>query len=113
HEPSILLPYEEQRKAWSHAVYFCSQQAICYQRQLESRRAAMMSLMRYNANQSKLVTQMVEQYHKFTAHMELFVACHEFDIDLYQKQAASGGVSSDNMYKSWLKLKEDCEKYQL
>ncbi|XP_077998979.1 inhibitor of nuclear factor kappa-B kinase subunit alpha-like [Glandiceps talaboti] len=111
-EPQTLMPYEEQRKTWAHALYFCGQLILSYQRQLGAQRAAMMSLLRLNSNLSKVKGQMIEDYHKVTALVDFFTTSHQVDVESYNDQA-EGGVTSDKLYNSWKKMGEDVQKYTL
>ncbi|XP_070544860.1 inhibitor of nuclear factor kappa-B kinase subunit alpha-like [Ptychodera flava] len=111
-EPQTMLLFEDQKKTWAQALYFCCQQTLCYQRQLQGQRAAMMSLWRLNANLSKMKAQMIEDSHKVTALIEFFKKSHQFDLESYKTQAKSG-IASDKLFRSWEKMEEDLAKYQL
>ncbi|XP_013406195.1 inhibitor of nuclear factor kappa-B kinase subunit alpha [Lingula anatina] len=110
-EPKTLMPYQDQKKTWGHAVYFCMEQAKDYKRLLQAQRAAMLNLLRNNSIFTKLKTQMTTEITKLMAKIDFSKESITQDIERYEEQERSGGLSSEKLKKSWTMMKEEIMKY--
>ncbi|XP_041364104.1 inhibitor of nuclear factor kappa-B kinase subunit alpha-like [Gigantopelta aegis] len=110
-QPTTLLPGNEQRKAWAHAVYFCQEQNTEYKRLILGQRAAMLNLLRTNSQFLKLKSKMSSDIGQLLAQKDHFKQSLDFDVAQYKEQAQSGGISSARMYAKWMKTYEDIETF--
>ncbi|XP_022110319.1 inhibitor of nuclear factor kappa-B kinase subunit alpha-like [Acanthaster planci] len=99
-EPKTLLNYNDRKKCWGQAVFFCSQQAREASRLLEGARASMLCIMRLNHQLTGLHKDMMGQMHKLEAKQDMFRSSLEFDIDSYAVQSPTG-ITSEKMFRSW------------
>ncbi|XP_038062253.1 inhibitor of nuclear factor kappa-B kinase subunit alpha-like [Patiria miniata] len=99
-EPKTLLSYNDRKKCWGQAVYFCNQQAKEASRLLEGARASMLCTMRLNHQLTDLHKDMMSQMHKLEAKQDMFRSSLEFDIDSYAVQSPTG-ITSEKMFRSW------------
>ncbi|XP_071808745.1 inhibitor of nuclear factor kappa-B kinase subunit alpha-like [Asterias amurensis] len=99
-EPKIMLAYTDRKRAFAHAVFFCSQQAKEASRLLEGARAAMLCLMRLNGHLTDVHKQMMSHMQKLEAKLEMFHFSLEYDVTSYAVQA-SKGITSEKMFRNW------------
>ncbi|VDI31817.1 inhibitor of nuclear factor kappa-B kinase subunit alpha [Mytilus galloprovincialis] len=108
-EPTIILTYQEMKKAWGEAVYYCSQQLLDYKRLILSQRASMLSLLRTNSEFVKLKNIMINEWEQLLSKKNYFKESLAFDIDHYKYYVSNGGHQSNDMFQSWLQSGEDID----
>ncbi|XP_063814714.1 inhibitor of nuclear factor kappa-B kinase subunit alpha [Pseudophryne corroboree] len=93
------------RKVWAEAVHYVSGLKEDYIRLFQGQRAAMLSLLRYNTNLTKMKNTMVSASQQLDAKLQFFKKSIEIDLERYSDQMAYG-ISSEKMLRAW-KEKED------
>uniref|UniRef100_K1PV24 Inhibitor of nuclear factor kappa-B kinase subunit alpha n=1 Tax=Magallana gigas TaxID=29159 RepID=K1PV24_MAGGI len=112
-EPTIVLPFQEQKKAWAEAVYFCNQQVVDFRRLIQSQRAAMLSMLRTHNDFAKREKKMVSNCEHLVSKLDYF---EEWQVhakrctELYQemRQAGKGGREEYKDHKPMVKLVVKC-----
>ncbi|XP_075073155.1 inhibitor of nuclear factor kappa-B kinase subunit alpha [Mixophyes fleayi] len=99
------LPILQLRKVWAEAVHYVSGLKEDYSRLFQGQRAAMLSLLRYNTNLTKMKNTMVSASQQLEAKLQFFKKSIEIDLERYSDQMAYG-ISSEKMLRAW-KEKED------
>ncbi|KAL3877400.1 hypothetical protein ACJMK2_035111 [Sinanodonta woodiana] len=111
-EPTVMIPYQEQKRAWAEAVYYCYEQAQDLKRLILSQRAAMLSLLRTDSTFVKAKTQMMHERDKLLAKIDFFEESHQHDINLYKEQANNDGIVSEMIFRKWQKKNEEVQSFK-
>ncbi|XP_042648451.1 inhibitor of nuclear factor kappa-B kinase subunit alpha isoform X2 [Tyto alba] len=104
-DSKIQLPIPQLRKVWAEAVHYVIGLKEDYGRLFQGQRAAMLSLLRYNANLIKMKNNMVSASQQLKAKLEFFHQSIRLDLDRYSDQMAYG-ISSEKMLKAWKEMEE-------
>ncbi|XP_074686211.1 inhibitor of nuclear factor kappa-B kinase subunit alpha isoform X6 [Strix aluco] len=104
-DSKIQLPIPQLRKVWAEAVHYVIGLKEDYSRLFQGQRAAMLSLLRYNANLIKMKNNMVSASQQLKAKLEFFHQSIRLDLDRYSDQMAYG-ISSEKMLKAWKEMEE-------
>ncbi|XP_064001026.1 inhibitor of nuclear factor kappa-B kinase subunit alpha isoform X1 [Pogoniulus pusillus] len=104
-DSKIQLPIPQLRKVWAEAVHYVIGLKEDYSRLFQGQRAAMLSLLRYNANLIKMKNNMVSASQQLKAKLEFFHQSIHLDLERYSDQMAYG-ISSEKMLKAWKEMKE-------
>nr|XP_033796145.1 inhibitor of nuclear factor kappa-B kinase subunit alpha isoform X2 [Geotrypetes seraphini] len=104
-DSKIQLPLVQLRKVWAEAVHYVSGLKDDYSRLFQGHRAAMLSLLRYNANLTKLKNTMVSASQQLKAKLDFFQQSIQIDLDRYSDQMAYG-ISSEKMLRAWKEMEE-------
>ncbi|XP_078094610.1 LOW QUALITY PROTEIN: inhibitor of nuclear factor kappa-B kinase subunit beta [Mustelus asterias] len=89
-DPKKILTYHQLRKSWGqswHEIRSLKENCIRLQ---QGQRAAMMSLLRYNSNLSKLKTTMLSSCQQLKAKLDFFRVSIQIDLEKYSEQMAFG-----------------------
>ncbi|XP_078319529.1 inhibitor of nuclear factor kappa-B kinase subunit alpha-like [Crassostrea virginica] len=108
-DAKTALPYNEQKRAWAEAVYFCAQQVVDFRRLIQSQRAAMLSLLRKNSSFMKMKSNMVSSCDHLLSKMQYFKECLEHDLSLYEIQKPNGMHYAENVVAKWRKVGEEID----
>ncbi|XP_064601386.1 inhibitor of nuclear factor kappa-B kinase subunit alpha-like [Liolophura sinensis] len=109
-EPNTLLPYQEQRRAWAESVCFCQEQVTDLKTLILAQRAAILDVLRVNTKFLQKKTEMMQDIGQLQAKGDFFRMSLQHDIQRYNDQAASGGITSSSMYAKWKKMGEDLKQ---
>ncbi|KAM6347289.1 inhibitor of nuclear factor kappa-B kinase subunit alpha isoform 5-T6 [Alca torda] len=104
-DSKIQLPIPQLRKVWAEAVHYVIGLKEDYSRLFQGQRAAMLSLLRYNANLIKMKNNMVSASQQLKAKLEFFHQSIRLDLERYSDQMAYG-ISSEKMLKAWKEMQE-------
>ncbi|KAM4033758.1 inhibitor of nuclear factor kappa-B kinase subunit alpha isoform 2-T3 [Anomaloglossus baeobatrachus] len=99
------LPVMQLRKVWAEAVHYVSGLKEDYSRLFQGQRAAMLSLLRYNTNLTKMKNTMVSASQQLEAKLQFFKKSIEIDLERYSDQMAYG-ISSEKMLRAWKEMEE-------
>lgn len=112
-DPTTLLPYAEQKKAWAECVFFCAEQLVDYKRLILSQRAAMLSLLRTNSDFIHLKSKMVNECDHLMEKLKFFQESLKYDMACYRDQAANGGIPNfDGLFDRWIQSGGAMDKHQ-
>lgn len=111
-DPSIIIPFEEQKKAWAESVHFCEEQFRDFRRMILSQRAAMLSLLRNDSIFVKTKNTMINDMDQLLAKIQYFKASLDHDVMFYKQLEKEQGMSSDNMFSKWKKMDEDVDSFK-
>lgn len=89
-DSKIQLPIPQLRKVWAEAVHYVIGLKEDYSRLFQGQRAAMLSLLRYNANLIKMKNNMVSASQQLKAKLEFFHQSIRLDLERYSDQMAYG-----------------------
>ncbi|XP_057268327.1 inhibitor of nuclear factor kappa-B kinase subunit alpha isoform X3 [Pezoporus wallicus] len=89
-DSKIQLPVSQLRKVWAEAVHYVIGLKEDYSRLFQGQRAAMLSLLRYNANLIKMKNNMVSASQQLKAKLEFFHQSIRLDLERYSDQMAYG-----------------------
>ncbi|XP_053548130.1 inhibitor of nuclear factor kappa-B kinase subunit alpha [Bombina bombina] len=101
----IQLPIPQLRKVWAEAVHYVSGLKEDYSRLFQGQRAAMLSLLRYNTNLTKVKNTMVSASQQLEAKLQFFKKSIEIDLERYSDQMAYG-ISSEKMLRAWKEMED-------
>uniref|UniRef100_K1QDD6 IkappaB kinase n=1 Tax=Magallana gigas TaxID=29159 RepID=K1QDD6_MAGGI len=104
-EPTIVLPFQEQKKAWAEAVYFCNQQVVDFRRLIQSQRAAMLSMLRTHNDFAKREKKMVSNCEHLVSKLDYFEEWQvhlQHDLELY---------GAEKVVAKWKKVGEEMKLY--
>ncbi|KAM7102256.1 inhibitor of nuclear factor kappa-B kinase subunit alpha-like isoform 2-T2 [Ciconia maguari] len=104
-DSKIQLPIPQLRKVWAEAVHYVIGLKEDYSRLFQGQRAAMLSLLRYNANLIKMKNNMVSASQQLKAKLEFFHQSIHLDLERYSDQMAYG-ISSEKMLKAWKEMED-------
>nr|XP_008115965.1 PREDICTED: inhibitor of nuclear factor kappa-B kinase subunit alpha [Anolis carolinensis] len=104
-DSKIQLPILQLRKIWAEAVYYVIGLKEDYSRLFQGQRAAMLSLLRYNANLTKMKNNMVSASQQLRAKLKFFQQSIHLDLERYSDQMTYG-ISSEKMLKAWKEMEE-------
>ncbi|XP_069125101.1 inhibitor of nuclear factor kappa-B kinase subunit alpha-like isoform X2 [Argopecten irradians] len=111
-DPTTLLPYPEQKKAWAECVFFCAENVTDYKRLILSQRAAMLSLLRTNSEFIRLKSKMVNECDYLMAKIKFFQQSLKHDMACYKDQMTNGVLcDSGELFQRWLQSGEDMDEY--
>uniref|UniRef100_A0A8C8SY83 Inhibitor of nuclear factor kappa-B kinase subunit alpha n=1 Tax=Pelusios castaneus TaxID=367368 RepID=A0A8C8SY83_9SAUR len=102
-DSKIQLPISQLRKVWAEAVHYVTGLKEDYSRLFQGQRAAMLSLLRYNANLIKMKNNMISASQQLKAKLEFFHQSIHLDLERYSDQMAYG-ISSEKMLKAWKEM---------
>nr|XP_009681499.1 PREDICTED: inhibitor of nuclear factor kappa-B kinase subunit alpha isoform X1 [Struthio camelus australis] len=108
-DSKIQLPVSQLRKVWAEAVHYVIGLKEDYSRLFQGQRAAMLSLLRYNANLIKMKNNMVSASQQLKAKLEFFHQSIHLDLERYSDQMAYGicmCLASEKMLKAWKEMEE-------
>nr|XP_056705350.1 inhibitor of nuclear factor kappa-B kinase subunit alpha [Euleptes europaea] len=111
-DSKIQLPILRLRKIWAEAVHYVMGLKEDYSRLFQGQRAAMLSLLRYNANLTKMKNNMVSASQQLKAKLRFFQQSIHLDLERYSDQMTYG-ISSEKMLKAWKEMEEkalQCEE---
>ncbi|XP_042313530.1 inhibitor of nuclear factor kappa-B kinase subunit alpha isoform X2 [Sceloporus undulatus] len=111
-DSKIQLPILQLRKIWAEAVHYVIGLKEDYSRLFQGQRAAMLSLLRYNANLTKMKNNMVSASQQLKAKLKFFQQSIHLDLERYRDQMTYG-ISSEKMLKAWKEMKgkaSQCEQ---
>ncbi|XP_078319526.1 inhibitor of nuclear factor kappa-B kinase subunit alpha-like [Crassostrea virginica] len=111
-EPTTVLPFQEQKRAWAEAVYFCAQQVVDFRRLIQSQRAAMLSLLRKNTEFVKLEKIMISSCEHLMSKLEYFEECLQQDLQMYDIQIEDGGICAEKVVAKWRKVGDEMKLYK-
>ncbi|KAG8552631.1 hypothetical protein GDO81_004616 [Engystomops pustulosus] len=104
-DSKALLPILQLRKVWAEAVHYVSGLKEDYSRLFQGQRAAMLSLLRYNTNLTKMKNTMVSASQQLEAKLQFFKKSIEIDLERYSDQMAFG-ISSEKMLRAWREMED-------
>ncbi|XP_072484563.1 inhibitor of nuclear factor kappa-B kinase subunit alpha isoform X1 [Notamacropus eugenii] len=104
-DSKIQLPVMQLRRVWAEAVHYVSGLKEDYSRLFQGQRAAMLSLLRYNANLTKMKNTMISASQQLKAKLRFFHQSIQLDLDRYSDQMTYG-ISSEKMLKAWKEMEE-------
>ncbi|XP_068927389.1 inhibitor of nuclear factor kappa-B kinase subunit alpha isoform X1 [Petaurus breviceps papuanus] len=104
-DSKIQLPVIRLRRVWAEAVHYVSGLKEDYSRLFQGQRAAMLSLLRYNANLTKMKNTMISASQQLKAKLQFFHQSIQLDLDRYSDQMTYG-ISSEKMLKAWKEMEE-------
>ncbi|KAM9068822.1 inhibitor of nuclear factor kappa-B kinase subunit alpha isoform X1 [Sarcophilus harrisii] len=104
-DSKIQLPVMQLRRVWAEAVHYVSGLKEDYSRLFQGQRAAMLSLLRYNANLTKMKNTMISASQQLKAKLQFFHQSIQLDLDRYSDQMTYG-ISSEKMLKAWKEMEE-------
>ncbi|XP_041065346.1 inhibitor of nuclear factor kappa-B kinase subunit beta isoform X1 [Carcharodon carcharias] len=107
-DPKKLLTYHQLRRSWGqswHVIRSLKENCIRLQ---QGQRAAMMSLLRYNSNLSKLKTTMLSRCQQLKAKLDFFRVSIQIDLEKYSEQMAFG-ITSEKMITAWNEMQLKAE----
>ncbi|XP_074088720.1 inhibitor of nuclear factor kappa-B kinase subunit alpha isoform X2 [Macrotis lagotis] len=104
-DSKIQLPVMQLRRVWAEAVHYVSGLKEDYSRLFQGQRAAMLSLLRYNANLTKMKNTMISASQQLKAKLQFFHQSIQLDLDKYSDQMTYG-ISSEKMLKAWKEMEE-------
>ncbi|XP_055517677.1 inhibitor of nuclear factor kappa-B kinase subunit alpha [Leucoraja erinacea] len=107
-DAKIMLPNAQLRKVWGEAVNYVCGLKEDYSRLFQGQRAAMLSLLRYNNNLTKMKTTMFSNSQQLKARLDFFQSSIKLDLEKYSEQMAYG-ISSEKMLKAWKEMEEKAE----
>ncbi|XP_072347733.1 inhibitor of nuclear factor kappa-B kinase subunit alpha [Scyliorhinus torazame] len=107
-DAKIMLPNVQLRKVWGEAVNYVCGLKEDYSRLFQGQRAAMLSLLRYNNNLTKMKTTMFSNSQQLKAKLDFFQSSIGLDLVKYREQMAYG-ISSEKMLKAWKEMEEKAE----
>ncbi|XP_078421822.1 inhibitor of nuclear factor kappa-B kinase subunit beta isoform X6 [Cetorhinus maximus] len=111
-DPKKLLTYHQLRRSWGqswHVIRSLKENCIRLQ---QGQRAAMMSLLRYNSNLSKLKTTMLSRCQQLKAKLDFFRVSIQIDLEKYSEQMAFGiseYSASEKMITAWNEMQLKAE----
>lgn len=109
-DSKIQLPVTQLRKVWAEAVHYVSGLKEDYSRLFQGQRAAMLSLLRYNANLTKMKNTLISASQQLKAKLEFFRKSIQLDLERYSEQMTYG-ISSEKMLKAWKEMEEKAIHY--
>uniref|UniRef100_A0A4X1U4M9 Inhibitor of nuclear factor kappa-B kinase subunit alpha n=1 Tax=Sus scrofa TaxID=9823 RepID=A0A4X1U4M9_PIG len=109
-DSKIQLPIIQLRKVWAEAVHYVSGLKEDYSRLFQGQRAAMLSLLRYNANLTKMKNTLISASQQLKAKLEFFHKSIQLDLERYSEQMTYG-ISSEKMLKAWKEMEEKAIHY--
>ncbi|XP_012579353.1 PREDICTED: inhibitor of nuclear factor kappa-B kinase subunit alpha isoform X3 [Condylura cristata] len=109
-DSKIQLPIIQLRKVWAEAVHYVSGLKEDYSRLFQGQRAAMLSLLRYNANLTKMKNMLISASQQLKAKLEFFHKSIQLDLERYSEQMTYG-ISSEKMLKAWKEMEEKAIHY--
>ncbi|XP_060027470.1 inhibitor of nuclear factor kappa-B kinase subunit alpha isoform X3 [Erinaceus europaeus] len=109
-DSKIQLPIIQLRKVWAEAVNYVSGLKEDYSRLFQGQRAAMLSLLRYNANLTKMKNTLISASQQLKAKLEFFHKSIQLDLERYSEQMTYG-ISSEKMLKAWKEMEEKAIHY--
>ncbi|XP_023564805.1 inhibitor of nuclear factor kappa-B kinase subunit alpha [Octodon degus] len=109
-DSKIQLPIVQLRKVWAEAVHYVSGLKEDYSRLFQGQRAAMLSLLRYNANLTKMKNTLISASQQLKAKLEFFHKSIQLDLERYSEQMTYG-ISSEKMLKAWKEMEEKAIHY--
>uniref|UniRef100_A0A8D2L5K5 Inhibitor of nuclear factor kappa-B kinase subunit alpha n=1 Tax=Varanus komodoensis TaxID=61221 RepID=A0A8D2L5K5_VARKO len=89
-DSEIQLPILQLRKIWAEAVHYVIGLKEDYSRLFQGQRAAMLSLLRYNANLTKMKNNMVSASQQLKAKLKFFHQSISLDLERYSDQMTYG-----------------------
>ncbi|KAJ6661716.1 hypothetical protein lerEdw1_013238, partial [Lerista edwardsae] len=104
-DSKIQLPIVQLQKIWAEAVHYVIGLKEDYSRLFQGQRAAMLSLLRYNANLTKMKNNMVSASQQLKAKLKFFQQSIHLDLERYSDQMTYG-ISSEKMLKAWKEMEE-------
>ncbi|XP_063160687.1 inhibitor of nuclear factor kappa-B kinase subunit alpha [Candoia aspera] len=111
-DSKIQLPIFQLRKIWAEAVHYVIGLKEDYSRLFQGQRAAMLSLLRYNTNLTKMKNNMISASQQLKAKLKFFQQSIHLDLERYSDQMTYG-ISSEKMLKAWKDMEEkalQCEE---
>lgn len=111
-DPAIIIPFEEQKKAWAESVHFCEEQFRDFRRMILSQRAAMLNLLRNDSIFVKTKNTMINEQDQLMAKIQYFKASLDHDVMFYKQLEKDGSISSDSMFAKWKKMDEDVDSFK-
>ncbi|XP_069423289.1 inhibitor of nuclear factor kappa-B kinase subunit alpha isoform X1 [Ovis canadensis] len=109
-DSKIQLPIIQLRKVWAEAVHYVSGLKEDYSRLFQGQRAAMLSLLRYNTNLTKMKNTLISASQQLKAKLEFFHKSIQLDLERYSEQMTYG-ISSEKMLKAWKEMEEKAIHY--
>nr|KAF6303561.1 component of inhibitor of nuclear factor kappa B kinase complex [Myotis myotis] len=109
-DSKIQLPIIQLRKVWAEAVHYVSGLKEDYSRLFQGQRAAMLSLLRYNTNLTKMKNALISASQQLKAKLEFFHKSIQLDLERYSEQMTYG-ISSEKMLKAWKEMEEKAIHY--
>nr|KAF6455381.1 component of inhibitor of nuclear factor kappa B kinase complex [Rousettus aegyptiacus] len=109
-DSKIQLPIIQLRKVWAEAVHYVSGLKEDYSRLFQGQRAAMLSLLRYNTNLTKMKNTLISASQQLKAKLEFFHKSIQLDLERYSEQMTYG-ISSEKMLKAWKEMEEKAVHY--
>ncbi|KAF4019166.1 hypothetical protein G4228_010756 [Cervus hanglu yarkandensis] len=109
-DSKIQLPVIQLRKVWAEAVHYVSGLKEDYSRLFQGQRAAMLSLLRYNTNLTKMKNTLISASQQLKAKLEFFHKSIQLDLERYSEQMTYG-ISSEKMLKAWKEMEEKAIHY--
>ncbi|KAM8923760.1 inhibitor of nuclear factor kappa-B kinase subunit alpha [Pelodytes ibericus] len=104
-DSKVQLPITQMRKVWAEAVHYVSGLKEDYSRLYQGQRAAMLSLLRYNTNLTKMKNSMVSASQQLEAKLRFFKQSIDLDLERYSDQMAYG-ISSEKMLRAWKEMED-------
>ncbi|KAE8593725.1 hypothetical protein XENTR_v10019287 [Xenopus tropicalis] len=104
-DSKVQLPIPQLRKVWAEAVHYVSGLKEDYSRLFQGQRAAMLSLLRFNTNLTKMKNTMVSASQQLGAKLQFFKRSIEIDLERYSDQMAYG-ISSEKMLRAWKEMED-------
>lgn len=104
-DSKIQLPIVQLQKIWAEAVHYVIGLKEDYSRLFQGQRAAMLSLLRYNANLTKMKNNMVSASQQLKAKLKFFQQSIHLDLERYSDQMTYG-ISSEKMLKAWKEMED-------
>uniref|UniRef100_A0A4W3IGT7 Inhibitor of nuclear factor kappa-B kinase subunit alpha n=1 Tax=Callorhinchus milii TaxID=7868 RepID=A0A4W3IGT7_CALMI len=89
-DAKVLLPNVQLRKVWGEAVNYVCGLKDDYSRLFQGQRAAMLSLLRYNSNLTKMKMTMFSNSQQLKAKLDFFQCSIKLDLEKYSEQMAYG-----------------------
>eukprot|EP00061_Rhincodon_typus_P018930 g48322.t1 len=108
--PKQMLPYHQLRRSWGqswHVIRSLKENCIRLQ---QGQRAAMMSLLRYNSNLSKLKTTMLSRCQQLKAKLDFFRVSIQIDLEKYSEQMEFGIKKMITAWKEMQLKAEGCRR---
>ncbi|KAG5262726.1 hypothetical protein AALO_G00278200 [Alosa alosa] len=114
---AIMVEQEEQKpvvrlkKVWCEAVnYVCRLKEDC-SCLFQGQRAAMLSLLHYNTNLTRLKATMFAESQQLKAKLDFFKSCLQYDLEKYSDQM-HWGIYSEKMLKAWQTNEEKATTFE-
>ncbi|XP_053306966.1 inhibitor of nuclear factor kappa-B kinase subunit alpha [Spea bombifrons] len=102
-DSKVQFPVVHLRKVWAEAVHYISGLKEDYSRLFQGQRAAMLSLLRYNTNLTKMKNTMFSASQQLEAKLRFFKQSINIDLERYSDQMTYG-ISSEKMLRAWKEM---------